>query len=483
MKHRARGTYALERPFIIVVLFCILLLFLPTFAVASSGPFDYEAVKNEIQTNKVSGYILEENPQTHNAFIHSERFSISKCSFEHENSSNAYYSYFYNDWIVLNYDSNNPIPIWRLWIYYSSIESIDAKAVTFSFAGTDYTFEDIFYPASSLSKYENGDCRQEIVIIFGEEHLGFISDLQDYIFQPEVTSYDEMMALPKVKVTFHGTKDISTELPNTFLVDFIDASFIPLGDMTLADVLSMSEAPNRMKTSSSNKAAEEEGTLILGENGEFAIATNGMYTYNTRNSDLTGYETTDRYIFNIEKNMVCAVHSYTNTAFISYYPTESNKNLSRLELLEKCFLAHYSESALFSDKGISLKFDLPYLRVTSIGETIFGTVYYIDTFVVLENGIIVVSGNSTNDDSVYAFVDEIVNSLKTKADNNAVSDFIYPKLDISKVYYIPGEDTYHSVKSCDTLANEKTLYMSSLDYAVSKKLGPCRKCVDPNQIP
>lgn len=62
-------------------------------------------------------------------------------------------------------------------------------------------------------------------------------------------------------------------------------------------------------------------------------------------------------------------------------------------------------------------------------------------------------------------------------------DVSYPKLDISKVYYIPGEDTYHSVKSCDTLVNKKTLYMSSLDFAVSQKLGPCRKCVDPNQIP
>lgn len=80
-------------------------------------------------------------------------------------------------------------------------------------------------------------------------------------------------------------------------------------------------------------------------------------------------------------------------------------------------------------------------------------------------------------------VEIIRHSIETKADNDSISDFIYPKLDISKVYYIPGEDTYHSVKSCDTLVNKKTLYMSSLDFSVSPKLGPCRKCVDPNQIP
>lgn len=332
---------------------------------------------------------------------------------------NAYYSLFYNDWIVLNYDSSDPTPLRRLWIYYSSSEPIEAQSVTFSFADIDYTFEQIYYPNASLSKYENGDSCQDIVILFGRDNIDFIYDLIDYVLQTENATTAEILALPPIKVTFHGTKNVTTELPNTFLLDFIDTCLIPLSDISFIDVVAMNEDSTRMKTSSSYKSYKE-GTLILGEKGEFAISTNSTYTYNTRNSELAGYETTDKNMFENTENMVCIVHSHTNQAFIAYYPTDSNTNLSYLKLLEKCLNVQYGESAPFYENDVSFMFNLPQLMVTSIGETMFGKVYYTDIYIVLENGIVVVSGNSTATDSAHAFVEEIANNIKAKADNNYV---------------------------------------------------------------
>ena len=419
MKSRKQSTFGLKYTSTLIAYISVLLLLFSTTASASSISFDYNAVKKEIQLNKDMGFTLDEDPQSHSAFIFPNFYTVSERSFEHENSSNTYYSFFYNDWIVLNYDSSDPTPLRRLWIYYSSSEPIEAQAVTFSFADTDYTFEQIYYPNSSLSKYDNGDSRQDIVIIFGKDNIDFIYDLIDYVLQTENATTAEILALPKVKVTFHGTKDITTELPNTFLLDFIDTSLIPLGDMSFIDVVAMNEDSTLMKTSSSYKSYKE-GTLILGENGEFAISTNSAYTYNTKNSDLSGYETTDKYMFENTANMVCIVHSHTNQAYIAYYPTGINANLTYLRLLEKCLNAQYGESAPFYENDISFKFDLPQLKVTSIGETMFGKVYYTDIYIVLENGIVLISGNSTNNDNACAFVEEIANSIKAKADNNFV---------------------------------------------------------------
>ena len=249
MEQNERSIYKFKSTSSIVMLVCLFLLLFSTTANASSASFDYNAVKKEIQLNKDMDFILNEEPQSHNAFISTDLFTVSERSFEHDNSSSEYYSYFYNDWIVNNYDSNNAMPTRRLWLYYSSVEPITAQAVTFSFANNDYTFEEIFYVGASLSNYENGDSQQKIVIMFGEEHLSFMYALEDYIMQTETSA--DIWNLPKVKITFHGTKDITTELPNTFLFDFVYANLIPLGNMTLPDVLAMNEVPNRMKTSSS----------------------------------------------------------------------------------------------------------------------------------------------------------------------------------------------------------------------------------------
>lgn len=422
MQSRKHSSFSIKNVVTLIALVYTLLLLLSTTSSASAVSFDYNALKKEIQQNKESGFILDENSQSHSSFIYTDFFTVAERSFEHENASKAYYSFFSNDWIVLNYDSSNPTPLRRLWIYYSSSEPIEAKAITFSFADIDYTFEEIYYPDASLSKYENGDSSQEIVIIFGKENVSFINDLIDYVMQTENLTTDEILALPQIKVTFHGNKDITTELPNTFLLDFVDTSLIPLADMFFTDIVEMNEDSTRMKTSSSYKSYKE-GTLPLGDNGEFAISTNSAYTYNTHNSDLTGYETTDKYMFENTENIVCIVHSHTNHAYIHYYPTDSNTNLSYLKLLEKCLNTQYGESAPFFENDISFKFDLPQLKVTSIGETMFGKVYYTDIYVVLENGIVLVSSNSANDDSTYAFVEEIANSIKAKADNN----FVLPK--------------------------------------------------------
>lgn len=422
MKSRKQSTFGLKYTSALIAFIYVLLLLFSTTASASSVSFDYNTVKKEIQFNKDMGFTLDEDPQSHSAFISPNFYTVFERSFEHENSSNAYYSFFCNDWIVLNYDSSNPTPLRRLWIYYSSSEPIEAQAVTFSFANTDYTFEQIYYPYSSLSKYDNGDSRQDIVIIFGKDNIDFIYDLVDYVLQTENLATDEILALPQIKVTFHGTKNITTELPNTFLMDFVDTCLLPLGDMSFIDVVAMNENSTLMKTSSSYKSYKE-GTLILGENGEFAISTNSAYTYNTKNSDLSGYETTDKYMFEHMENMVCIVHSYTNSAHIAYYPTESNKDLSYSKLLEKCLNLQYNDSSPFYEHDISFKFDLPQLIVTSIGDTIFGKAYYTDIYIVLENGIVLVSGNSTDNDNAHAFVEEIANSIKAKADNN----FILPQ--------------------------------------------------------
>lgn len=54
----------------------------------------------------------------------------------------------------------------------------------------------------------------------------------------------------------------------------------------------------------------------------------------------------------------------------------------------------------------------------------------------------------------------------------------FPKLDSSKVYYVPKGKSYHSVDWCYTLARSKTIYYQSLTDSISQGLEPCSKCVE-----
>lgn len=78
---------------------------------AVCADFSYSEFKNQPDLFGVS-----ENKDEHYAFIDAEPLStIEERSFEHDYASSKYYSYFYNDLIVFDYDKENAEPIWRLW--------------------------------------------------------------------------------------------------------------------------------------------------------------------------------------------------------------------------------------------------------------------------------------------------------------------------------------------------------------------------------
>lgn len=230
----------------VFVLICIVIQMLSGVAFAD---FDYHLFTT------LDTFSVEEYPDEDCAYIDTRNlFSIADTSFEHEYGSESYYSYLYNDLIVFDYDTPYAYPVWRLWIEFSGSKHIYANSVTFSFGGKDYTFSDIL-DHQWISQYDNGDANQTIPIVFGDENMSFLFDLEEYIGKETSGQYsfETMMSAKNIVMTLHGTEDVVTALPNTFLLEFMLFHNALIEDKSDISFLELAYAPTPLNVKTSKE--------------------------------------------------------------------------------------------------------------------------------------------------------------------------------------------------------------------------------------
>lgn len=379
--------------------------------------FDYAGMKESLSDSK-EYFDISEDPDTGSSFITTNFFAVRGRSFNHKNQSDSHFSYFENDWLVLDYATAQAKPVRRLWFFLASKTPLNIESISFSFDNNVCTFSNFFHPLMDITQYDNGDSLQKICLIMGTDSVKFHDAILQYIYSSNDVSYDAIMDLPPIQMTLHGTEDIEAELPNSFLMDFLVTDRV-FSDEDYVEAIKMTGVPTTFQIKTSAEVKNQD-VLPLGKNGEFAIYTNGSYVYNTPMSDLSGYETTDKWMFDYDEKIVCMVHSYTDSAIISYISTSDNSNLSPWELIKHCIEMAFGENANFFNNSINLKRDGAKLVITSVDDRGTGKVYYAYTFVILKKGIVCISANSTNDESAIPFVAEVAESIMAKNGNGFI---------------------------------------------------------------
>lgn len=162
--------------------------------------------------------------------------------------------------------------------------------------------------------------------------------------------------------------------------------------------------------------------LPLGDNGEFAVETTAGYTYYTPNSDLTEVATTAGYMFKNYDRYVCYVVGNNHTAYIAYYPTTGNSDLLPADKIQLSMNLEYVKDAPFFEKPfIVYPWSTAYEFYQSDELSEGATIYYSTFFVFLENDVVVIAANSTNDRSVTDFTYSLYDSVRVSKTNG----FIY----------------------------------------------------------
>jgi hypothetical protein len=94
----------------------------------------------------------------------------------------------------------------RMWVTMVTKESyMDITSVTFTTGGRDYTFSGLS-DEGDFSRKEEGDYQQNMLIIFDDNSLPFLTELEN----------NRLAGQETLKTVFHGNRDIEVELDRNF---------------------------------------------------------------------------------------------------------------------------------------------------------------------------------------------------------------------------------------------------------------------------
>lgn len=168
-------------------------------------------------------YLYDFDVQDDVAFIDGSTFLKAKdLAFEHAYESDDYYSYVRNDLVLVNYPSEDQYPVWRTWIYLNGKKDIRVDSATFAFGGKTYTFTGLL-EEDSITQTDKGETRQVLRIKHSFENMDFIADLETYYDELTAgadSAYQAVMDNADIRLTLHGTEELSVRLPSEFLLDF-----------------------------------------------------------------------------------------------------------------------------------------------------------------------------------------------------------------------------------------------------------------------
>lgn len=137
--------------------------------------------------------------------------------FEHPYTHPGYFSATEFDFIILDYATENPMPVMRLWIRYFGTQFMNVEDVSFVIDGVTYRFH-----------AAGGEDRRQLVegkvyaetpaIIFSAEHIAFLEALTNHA--SGAASLAELEARP-VTMILHGDTDVEVTLGSGFMLDFL----------------------------------------------------------------------------------------------------------------------------------------------------------------------------------------------------------------------------------------------------------------------
>ena len=192
---------------LICALICIPLLLSSSLA---DGKFDMSAIRNneyleiDVDNEKEVGYV-------------ESTLSSHERSFTHSKEATNLYSTTQMDFLIIDYFSSKAYPVWRLWMSVATDDKFyHITSVTFTIDGKDYTFSNVA-DKDWFFERDNGYI-QQLLIKFGVENSEFILAVLKVL--ESAPDFDTAFAT-RIPVVFHGTEDITAELGDGFIGEFM----------------------------------------------------------------------------------------------------------------------------------------------------------------------------------------------------------------------------------------------------------------------
>ena len=132
-------------------------------------------------------------------------FTAEELSFSHDMESDNYYSYADFDIVILDPDTEHPLPILRLWITMVTKEKpVNIHSVTFTTGGRDYTFSELSDPEDIIEG--EGEYEQTMLIRFDADSQWFLTQ----------AVMNHLLGDETMKAVFHGDVDMEVEFGEHF---------------------------------------------------------------------------------------------------------------------------------------------------------------------------------------------------------------------------------------------------------------------------
>ena len=170
--------------------------------VGDDGASFLDVVKDSGAVQEGILYVTEKDDA---AYVNNN-YDAAFLSFSHDLESDNYYSYADFDVVVLNPGTADERPILRLWIsLWTGGQAVREDSVTFTTGEKSYTFTELSDPDDF--KQDGEDYKQTMLIRFDQDSLPFLVDLDwNHLLLGEQS----------IRVVFHGTEEIATELSDHF---------------------------------------------------------------------------------------------------------------------------------------------------------------------------------------------------------------------------------------------------------------------------
>ena len=210
------------------ILLSLLLVLCPLLSASASKPFDLEYIQNSEYMKSGLVYLEERDSAT---YLYNN-FSVEDVAISFAQESDEYYSYVDFDIGIFDEDGVT-LPILRLWFtLWTDEKSYDIDSLTVYGHRCQYTFSNLY--RENFFKEDEGDVRQDVVILFDFNSLQCLSELM------------RLRALVKAstdyantgKIVFHGTEDLTYVLDDHFwnIFDvYLDLYLSSNGSVNLGD--------------------------------------------------------------------------------------------------------------------------------------------------------------------------------------------------------------------------------------------------------
>ena len=171
------------------------------------GDFSLDTLMN---SDAVAQGILVPQTLESGSLLFASSYDAEDLAFSHEGESENYYSYTDFDILVLDPETEQQLPILRLWIMLRTQEKpLNISSVTFTAGGREYTFTDVS-EEEDTEALEEGGYSQTILIRFDQESLFMLTQM----------GMDLLLGGDPVPMVLHGDEDLRVELDEHFREPF-----------------------------------------------------------------------------------------------------------------------------------------------------------------------------------------------------------------------------------------------------------------------